>query len=439
MAKTKKATAKKTVVKKVVVKKPTAKKTAAKKAVAKKTPAKKAADKKPVLKKAAGKKAAPKKTLAKKAAVKKPVAKKSTVKKAVVKKAAPNKAAAKKALAKKPALKRSTAKKSTVKKASAKMSVIKAAPKNESLRRAYGDMLVAEGKKNKDIVVLEADLGKSTMSFLFQENFPDRYFEMGIAEQNMTSAAAGLALAGKIPFTGTFAVFAAGRAYDQIRCSIAIPKANVKLIGSSCGLSDYGDGKTHQSVEDANIIRTIPHMVVLNPADAEEVRKIIPAILKYKGPVYLRINRGDLPVYTAPGGTFTIGKIYPMNEGKDIAIFATGVMVSKAMEAAEKLKKDKISAQVLNVSTLKPLSKAEVLKYAKGKKAILVAEEAVRTGGLGETIASMLIGEAKIKFDIIAIEDEFGTSALNYEDLLVHYGLSANHVYKKVLSLFRSK
>ena len=431
--KAKKAAPKKAAAKKVTVKKAVTKKAADKKPSVKKAAVKKATAKKAVVKKAAAKKTAPKKAASKKASVKRVTAKKAADKKATNKKAPVKKAVAKKAAPKKSAAKKISAKKSAVKAPAKKLL------KNESLRRAYGDMLVAEGKKNKDIVVLEADLGKSTMSFLFQENFPDRYFEMGIAEQNMTSTAAGLALAGKIPFTGTFAVFAAGRAYDQIRCSIAIPKANVKLIGSSCGLSDYGDGKTHQSVEDANIIRAIPHMVVLNPADAEEVRKMIPAILKYKGPVYLRINRGDLPVYTEPGGTFTIGKIYPMNTGKDVAIFATGVMVSKAMEAAEKLQKEKISAQVLNVSTLKPLSKAEVLKYAQGKKAILVAEEAVKTGGLGETIASMLIGEVKTKFDIICINDEFGTSAHNYEDLLVYYGLTANNVYKKVLALIKSK
>ena len=302
-----------------------------------------------------------------------------------------------------------------------------------NLRKAYGEALVEAGKGNKDIVALEADLGKSTMSIMFKEAFPDRYFEMGIAEQNMTSAAAGFALAGKIPFTGTFAVFAAGRAYDQIRCSIAIPKANVKLIGSSCGLSDYGDGKTHQSVEDANIIRAIPYMVVLNPVDAVEIRKMIPAVIKYNGPVYIRINRNDLPVFTSPKGEFQIGKIYPITEGKDAVIFATGVMVSKSVEAAAKLGEKGISVQVVNVSTIKPLSKKEVLKYAAGKKAVITAEESVKSGGLGEAIASLIAGETKAKFGMVAIDDSFGTSALSYEELLVKYGLSASHVYKAVI------
>ena len=308
-----------------------------------------------------------------------------------------------------------------------------------NLRTAYGEALVKAGKANKDIVVLEADLRKSTMSILFKEAFPDRYFEMGIAEQNMTSTAAGFALAGKIPFTGTFAVFAAGRAYDQIRNSIAIPGANVKIIGSSCGLSDFGDGKTHQSVEDGNIIRAIPHMTVLCPADAEEVKKMVPAVIKYKGPVYIRINRCDLPVYTSPKGEFKIGKMYPITEGKDAVIFASGVMVGKSVEAAAKLKAKGISVQVVNVSTLKPLHKKEVLKYAAGKKAVITAEEAVRSGGLGEAIAALLIGEVKAKFETVAIDDTFGTSAHSYEELLVKYGLSAAHVYQAVLRALKKK
>ena len=302
-----------------------------------------------------------------------------------------------------------------------------------NLRKAYGEALAEAGKTNPDIVVLEADLSKSTMSILFKEAFPDRYFEMGIAEQNMTSVAAGFAFAGKIPFTGTFAVFAAGRAYDQIRCSIAIPRANVKLIGSSCGLSDAGDGKTHQSVEDANIIRAIPNMTVLNPMDAVELKKMMPWIIKYQGPVYLRINRSDLPVYTPVQGDFEVGKIYPLTEESgDAVIYATGVMAGKAMEAAEKLKAEGIGVQVLNVSTLKPLPEDEVLKYARGKKAVITAEEAVKTGGLGQAIASVLLGRVNCVFEQIAIEDDFGTSAQDYDELLNYYGLSSEHIYRAV-------
>jgi transketolase len=312
------------------------------------------------------------------------------------------------------------------------------AKKTESLRKAYGEALVELGEQNKGIVVLEADLGKSTMSILFKEKFPDRYFEMGIAEQNMASTSAGLALAGKIPFYSTFAVFASGRAYDQIRCSIAIPEANVKICGSSCGLSDFGDGKTHQSVEDANIIRAIPNMTVLNPCDACETKKMVRAIAAYKGPVYIRVNRNDLPVYTPEDETFEIGKIYPIADtgagNAEVCIFATGVMVSKSVEAAEVLKDSGISVQVLNVSTLKPLLKNEILKYAKGKRAIITAEEAVKTGGLGNSIAALLAEEEALAgaFVQIAIEDSFGTSAHGYEELIKEYGLSTDSVCKAV-------
>jgi transketolase len=297
-----------------------------------------------------------------------------------------------------------------------------------SLRKAYGDALVEEGKANKDIVVLEADLGKSTMSCFFKDVFPERYFEMGIAEANMASTSAGLALAGKIPFYSTFAVFASGRAYDQIRCSIAIPKANVKICGSSCGLSDFGDGKTHQSIEDANIICAIPNMTVLNPVDAIETKKMVKAMVKHKGPVYIRINRNDLPVFTPVEGDYEIGKMYRIVEGSDVVIFATGAMVWKSVEAAAILKAEGISAEVINVSSVKPLKKSEVLKYVAGKKAIVTADESTKIGGLGSAIASLIIGEVMLPFEQIGINDEFGTSAHSYEEILAAYGLTAKEI-----------
>ena len=298
----------------------------------------------------------------------------------------------------------------------------------KSLRIAYGEALVEEGRHNPDIVVLEADLGKSTMSCLFKDAFPERYFEMGIAEQNMASTAAGLALAGKIPFYSTFAVFAFGRAYDQIRCGIAIPEANVRICGSSCGLSDFGDGKTHQSIEDANVICTIPNMTVLNPCDAVETRKMVKAMLKHQGPVYIRINRNDLPVFTSPDGDFEIGKMTRIVEGSDVVIFATGAMVWKSFEAAQLLKEQGISAEVINVSTLKPLKKEEILKYVAGKKAIVVAEEATKIGGLGSAIAMAIVGEVHLPFEHVGIDDQFGTSAHSYAELLEHFGLTEKHI-----------
>lgn len=298
----------------------------------------------------------------------------------------------------------------------------------QSLRKAYGEALVEEGKTNPDIVVLEADLGKSTMSCLFKDAYPERYFEMGIAEQNMASTAAGLALVGKIPFYSTFAVFAIGRAYDQIRCGIAIPEANVRICGSSCGLSDFGDGKTHQSIEDANVMCTIPHMTVLNPCDAVETRKMVKAMLTHQGPVYIRINRSELPVYTPVDTSYEIGKMYRIREGRDVVIFATGAMVWKSMLAADILQAAGISVEVINVSSLKPLDTEEILKRVVGKKAIVTAEEATRIGGLGSAIASLIVGKVNLPFVQIAIDDQFGTSAHTYEELLERYGLTERHI-----------
>ena len=298
----------------------------------------------------------------------------------------------------------------------------------KSLRMAYGEALVEFGKSNSDIVVLEADLGKSTMSCLFKDAYPERYFEMGIAEQNMASTAAGLALAGKIPFYSTFAVFAVGRAYDQIRCSIAIPQANVRICGSSCGLSDFGDGKTHQSIEEANLMCLIPGMTVLNPVDAVETRKMVKAMVTHQGPVYIRINRNELPVYTPSEGDYEIGKMTRIVEGSDVVIFATGAMVWKSVEAAELLKAEGISAEVINVSSLKPLKKSEILKYVAGKKAIVTADEQTKIGGLGSAIAAQIIGEVNLPFAQIGIDDQFGTSAHSYAELLEHYGLTEKHI-----------
>ncbi|NMA21620.1 MAG: transketolase family protein [Lentisphaerae bacterium] len=304
--------------------------------------------------------------------------------------------------------------------------------KKESLRKAYGNTLVKLGATYLDIVALEADLGKSTMSYLFKEAYPERFFEMGIAEQNMMSTAAGLALAGKIPFVSTFAVFASGRAFDQIRCSIAIAEANVKICGSSCGLSDFGDGKTHQSVEDANIIRAMPNMTVLNPVDAVETRHMVEAMVRYKGPVYIRINRNELPVITPEDQPFEIGKMYSVHGGKDAVIFATGAMVHNSIAAAYDLLKEGISVEVVNVSTLKPLHKEELMRFARGKQAIVTAEEANRIGGMGDTIASLLFNDIRVPMEHVAIDDQFGTSAYAYEELLIYYKLTKEDIAKAV-------
>ena len=307
-----------------------------------------------------------------------------------------------------------------------------------NLREAYGQALVSLGKQNRHVVALEADLGKSTRSILFQAEFPDRYFEMGIAEQNMASTAAGLALAGKIPFMHSFAVFASGRAFDQLRNSVCIPGLPVRICGSSCGLSDFGDGKTHQALEDVAIMRVLPGMTILCPADAIEVSKMVPRLLDWKGPVYLRINRNDLPFVTPEGEPYHIGKIWKLRDGADAAVFANGVMVSKALEAAEALAKEGASMRVLNVSTIKPLDVESVIAHAAGVRAIVVAEEASVIGGLGAAVVEALRGVRHAPVEFVGVRDSFGASAENYEILLRHYGLTADAVADAVKRLLQA-
>ena len=261
-------------------------------------------------------------------------------------------------------------------------------------RIAYGNTLVELGGENKDIVVLDADLGGSTMGRLFEEAYPDRHFEMGIAEANMTSVAAGLAQTGKIPFTNSFAVFAGGRAYDQIRQTIAIGKLNVKICGSSSGMSDFGDGATHQAIEDMAIMRAIPNMTVICPADANETVEAVKAMVEYQGPCYLRLNRNDYDNVIEEGKKFEIGMPSILKEGKEVVIFATGYMVGLALKAAEELE-SKVSVKVVNVSTIKPLNKEIIIQMVQGAKGIITAEEHSVVGGLGGAIAEALCRECK--------------------------------------------
>ena len=305
---------------------------------------------------------------------------------------------------------------------------------SDSLRKTYGETLVELGKDNKDIVMLEADLGNSTMSGLFGNAYPERYFQMGIAEQNMASVAAGLALAGKVPFINSFAVFATGRAYDQIRSSVAIANLNVKICGSSAGLSDYGDGKTHQSIDDIALMQVLPHMTVLSPCDAVESEMMTKAMVNEKGPMYLRINRNDLKIVTDPQAEYHIGKMTEMVQGNDVVVFATGIMVQQSMEAAKLLEKENISVRVVNVSTIKPLDVEALQMYCEGVKAVVTAEEHSVIGGLGSAICSAL-SQKRLPIGIVGIEDTFGTSAENYSILLKHFGLEAEDVAKKVRSV----
>jgi len=306
--------------------------------------------------------------------------------------------------------------------------------KLQNQRQVYGETLLELGKENKNIVVLEADLGKSTMTCLFEQEFPDRFFEMGIGEANMTSFAAGLSLTGKIAFTNSFAVFATGRAFDQIRQAICIPKLNVKIVGSSAGLSDFGDGATHQSVEDIAIMRAIPNMTVLAPADGTETRKMVRKIVGYNGPVYLRINRHDLPDLFPEDQEFVIGKPYLIREGNDIVVFANGIMVSRAVQAAEELEKEGISVRVVNVSSLKPVDENEIKEYASNVKGIVTAEEHSLVGGLASVITYILRGNG-LPLIPVGIEDRFGQSAHSYDELLAEYGLTSENIINSVKKL----
>ena len=297
-------------------------------------------------------------------------------------------------------------------------------------RMVYGKTLVELGRQDERIVVLDADLGGSTMGKLFEAEFPERHFEMGIAEANMTSVAAGLAQTGKIPFTNSFAVFAGGRAYDQIRQTIAIGKLNVKICGSSSGLSDFGDGATHQCVEDMAIFRAVPNMTVICPADANETREAGKAIAGMDGPCYLRLNRNDYPNVTEEGAPFEIGVPKLLKDGTDIALFAVGYMTGVALEAARELE-GSISVRVINVSTIKPMDKEMIRKMAEGCRAVVTAEEHNVAGGLGSAVAEALC-ENPIPMKMVGIKDTFGCSGHNYQEVLAYHGLTREAVAEAV-------
>jgi len=275
--------------------------------------------------------------------------------------------------------------------------------------------------------VLEADLGKSTMSCMFEEAFPDRYFEMGIAEQNMTSFAGGLALAGKVPFTNTFAVFASGRAYDQIRQSIATAKLNVKIACSHGGVTPANDGASHQCIEDMGVLRTLPNMTVIMPADYWSARRLVEAAAEFDGPVYLRFTRDAIPVIYDENATFEIGKANKLKEGKDIAIIANGDTVRLAIEAAEKLEAEGIHARVLDMHTIKPLDVDAVKACINDIGKIITVEDHNIINGLGGAVCEVVAEAGKGKVKRVGIQDQFGQSA-PYERLLAINGITVENI-----------
>lgn len=289
-------------------------------------------------------------------------------------------------------------------------------------RSGFGAGLLELGKSNDQVVALCADLTGSLKMDAFEKEFPNRFFQIGIAEANMMGIAAGLTIGGKIPFTGTFANFSTGRVYDQIRQSIAYSNKNVKICASHAGLTLGEDGATHQILEDIGLMKMLPHMVVINPCDYNQTKAATIAISKYIGPVYLRFGRPSVPNFTAPDQNFEIGKAILLNEGTDITIIATGHLVWKAIEAAEQLAAKGISAEIINIHTIKPLDNLAVLKSIKKTKCVVTAEEHQMNGGLGDSIAQLLSREMPTPQEYVAVNDSFGESGTP-DQLMTKYGL----------------
>lgn len=299
-------------------------------------------------------------------------------------------------------------------------------------RESYGNALKELGEKNDNIVVLDADLAGATKTSIFMKAFPDRHIDCGIAEANMTGIAAGLASCGYVPFISSFAMFAAGRAYEQVRNSVGYPHLNVKIAATHAGISVGEDGATHQCNEDLALMRGIPGMVVINPSDDIEARAAVKAAYEYDGSVYMRFGRAVVPVINDnPDYTFEIGKGITLREGKDVALIATGLLVSSALEAAKMLAADGIESTVINIHTIKPLDKELVVKAAKDTGCIYTMEEHSVIGGLGSAVMECLSEEYPCKVTRIGIQDVFGESGPAGE-LIIKYGLDGKSIYEKV-------
>ncbi len=293
----------------------------------------------------------------------------------------------------------------------------------KATRNAYGEALVELAAKNDKVVVLDADLSHATMTVTFKKEYPQRHFNAGIAEANMVNMAAGMSTMGLVPFCSTFAMFGAGRAYEQIRNTIAYPRLNVKIACTHAGVSVGEDGGSHQCIEDLALMRVIPGMTVICPADANEARKAVFAAAEMEGPVYLRLARLATPVFEEDY-PFEIGKANVMREGTDAVVFATGLMVNEALEAAKILEAEGKSIAVVNVHTIKPIDAECVMKYAKQCGNVITAEEHSTIGGLGDAVADVLMGKVSCKFKKVGVQDVFGQSG-KAKDVLREYGLTA--------------
>ncbi len=300
----------------------------------------------------------------------------------------------------------------------------------QATREAYGQALEELGAVHQDVVVLDADLSKSTKTSMFQSKYPERFFNAGIAEQNLMGLAAGFAAAGKVPFASTFAVFATGRAYDQIRNSICYPRLNVKIAATHAGITVGEDGGSHQALEDINLMRGLPNMTVLVPADGPEAKNAVKAAAEYEGPVYIRLGRSGVPTITDADAPFVIGKGRVMREGSDVTLIGCGMMVAKALEAADALAEEDVSAAVIDMSTIKPIDRELIVEWAKKTGAIVTAEEHNIIGGLGSAVAEVLVEEALVPMERVGIEDVFGESGTGGE-LVEKYRLTAEHIVEK--------
>lgn len=302
---------------------------------------------------------------------------------------------------------------------------------HKDTRSGFGEGLLELGRKNPDVIALCADLTGSLKMDAFAAEFPDRFIQVGIAEANMIGIAAGLTIGGKIPFTGTFANFSTGRVYDQIRQSVAYSEKNVKICASHAGVTLGEDGATHQILEDLGLMKMLPNMTVINPCDFNQTKAATLAIAEHEGPVYLRFGRPKMPNFTAPDQKFEIGKALMLNEGSDVSIFATGHLVWKAIEAGHMLAEKGIDAEIINIHTIKPLDEKAVLRSVAKTKCVVTAEEHMRHGGLGDSIAQLLARELPTPLEMVAVDDKFGQSGTPGE-LMTEYGLDTQNIVAAV-------
>jgi transketolase len=305
-------------------------------------------------------------------------------------------------------------------------------------RNGYGDALVAAGQQNKNVVVVSADLAESTRVHLFQKEFPNRFFEVGVAEQNMMGVAAGLALSGKIPFVSSYAVFSPGRNWDQLRVSVCYSQANVKIAGGHTGLTVGEDGATHQALEDIAITRVLPNLVVIVPCDYEQAKQATLAAIEHKGPVYLRFTRDATPLLTTAETPFEVGRAQVFRSGRDVTILACGPILFQALLAAEKLAKEGIDVEVINNYSIKPLDEKTLLQSAIKTKAVVTVEEHQVAGGMGSAVAELFAQDFPVPIEMVGMKDRFGESGKPAE-LLEKYGLDHRHIIHAVKRVLHRK